>query len=90
MQVEETSIGTVKATDDDEDGSDNTKINFTITGVSKGEDAVKDPPEDLFRIKTDDGYSTGEGKVYTNYDLRGYHGIYNVLIEVSSVKCKRT
>lgn len=88
--MEETSIGTVIAIDDDEKGTDNTKINFTITGVSKGEGAVKDPPNDLFGIKTDDGYSTGEGKVYINYDLRGYHGIYNVAIEVGSVKCKRT
>lgn len=88
--MEETSIGTVIATDDDEKGTDNTKINFRITEISKGENAVKDPPKDLFRIKTDDGYSTGEGKVYINYDLRGYHGIYNVTIEVGSVICERT
>lgn len=82
--MEETSIGTVKATDDDEEGTDNTKINFTITGVSKGEGAVEEPPKDLFRIETDNGYSSGEGKLYTNYDLRGYHGIYNVELQVGN------
>ncbi|XP_018321282.1 protocadherin Fat 4 isoform X3 [Agrilus planipennis] len=74
-------IGNLIAYDYDEEGTDNTKIAFTIMDISKRSDAISNPPEDMFTVTTDENFETQIASVCTNYDLKGHFGTYEVLIQ---------
>ncbi|KAF5278618.1 hypothetical protein FQA39_LY00660 [Lamprigera yunnana] len=71
-------IGTIIATDIDQPGHDNSKIQFSINNITKGIDEGKDPPEDLFTIKV---IESGKGELITNWNLNSFYGTYIVSVK---------
>lgn len=68
------------ATDDDEPGTNNSRINFKITSITNKDGDVLD--QDLFSIATDDNFDTGIAYLTTLVDLKGYYGEYTLNIQV--------
>ncbi|KAF2879824.1 hypothetical protein ILUMI_26351 [Ignelater luminosus] len=77
-------IETVLAADDDEPGTDNTRIDFIVEEVEPVEASNKVLPETpLFSVSTDDKQETGIGYITAQYDLEGYFGIYRVKLTLN-------
>lgn len=78
--AEGSEIGSIIATDKDEANTDNSKINFEIVAIVKGEDVAVDPPKDLFTIRVDDHF-LAKATLLVGQALKTHYGTYEVKIK---------